>query len=162
MFNKNNNTKRKQRNINHAANLGASLRAKGDEFLFAIVTDAVLVMSPDTNPANSKYIWKYKVKPAKFIWAGLGNLPQTAEKTIGGPEYDAFSISEIGNVNANTYSYGVPLTDLPAGIRPTAIPLLRPVFCWGHKRNDGTFYYLIINTQAITGQCPTNLAPEPI
>lgn len=63
-----------------------------------------------------------------------------------------YSISELGNASGN-YAYGVPSGDLPAGFTPKKIPDGTPVFCVGMRMNDGTFFYLIINTQAISGEC---------
>jgi hypothetical protein len=122
-----------------------------------IITDAALVDNGSVDPAVSKYIWRYQVTPAKITWNGLGNLPVPAARTTAGgapPNFAAFSISELGNT-ANVFSYGVPISDLPTGIVPVRIPNGTPVLCWASFRlyNNGNQHYLIINTQAITGDC---------
>ena len=150
MFGKgNNNSRRKAKEMSLAADRATSLNQESEHHLFAVITEATPVK---TDAITSKHIYRYRITPAKWSWAGIGNLPQVTQKNPAGPFYYAFSISELGNL-ADVYAYGVPLTDLPAGIAPKAIPLGTPVFCWGHKRTNGEFYYLIINTQAISGQC---------
>lgn len=122
-----------------------------------IISSAVLVNNASSDPALSKYIWKYQVTPAKITWGGLGTIPAAAARHTGGgspPDFPAFSISELGNVG-NVFSYGVPLSHLQAGIVPVRIPDGTPVLCWVPFRlgNTGEQNYLIINTQAITGIC---------
>jgi len=126
------------------------------ELILCMVTGATLVKYPDTNPATSKYMWQYNVVPAKLTYAGIGNFPTVTVRNASA-EIPAFSISELGN-NANTpaiYSYGVPTADIPAGFAPVRIPDNTPVICWNAMRsnNHGQNIFLIINTQAITGQC---------
>ena len=118
------------------------------------VIDKTLIMSPDPTPAGSSYMYRYKVKPIEIHWGDtLGTQPTLVSKT-GAPQFDAFSISELGNYSSGVYSYGVLPAHLPVGIVPVGIQLLAPVLCW-HVRtgNHGKRYYIIINTQAITGLC---------
>jgi len=103
----------------------------------------------------SRYMWRYKLTPANVSWNGLGNFPTIGVRDTSGtpPEFDGFSISEISN--STYYSYGVLNTHLPAGIVPVQIPVGTIVLCWCPWRlqNTGQQYFLIINTQAITGTC---------
>jgi len=133
---------------------------KDDPFLFAKVVDATLVMDPDPDEANSKYIWRYEVSPAKMIWAGLGNLPSTDYRQLDPvtsaptPTYYAFSISELGNVLSTFVAYGVDTGVIPAGPEPVRIPDDTPVLCRAMRNYEtGEVFYLIINTQAISGAC---------
>lgn len=126
------------------------------ELTLCIVDEATLVKDPDVSENNSNYIWKYLVKHAWFDWAGHPNFPSITQRYA--QTFDAFSISELGNLGTTPnrkYSYGIPETDLPTGIVPKKIPLGTPVLCW-HIRNHsaGKHFYLIINTQAISGACP--------
>lgn len=106
-------------------------------------------------PAASRYIWRYKLTPANVSWNGLGNFPTIGVRDSSGtpPEFDAFSISELSN--ATYYSYGVSQTHLPTGIVPVQIPTGTLVLAWCPWRlqNNGQQHFLIINTQAITGNC---------
>lgn len=117
------------------------------------VTGATLWMSPDPVPANSKYMWIYNVVPAYLTYVGQGTFPTIVTRNASA-EITAVSISELGNINSY-YSYGVPIADVPAGFAPVRIPDNTPVVCWKGMRsnNHGKNIYLIINTQAITGQC---------
>lgn len=127
---------------------------ENSNMLFAKVYSAELVSS---TAAMSKYIWKYQVCPANLTWAGTGFLPETDYRVNTSPPaplYDAFSISELGNNPTNVYSYGVPAADLPAGVLPVRIPDGTPVVCIAQRLvNTGQMFYLIINAQAITGEC---------
>lgn len=124
------------------------------ELEYCMVQGATLWMSPDPLPANSKYMWIYNVVPAKLTYLGQGTFPTTTVRNASA-EITAVSISELGNVN-NIYSFGVPVADIPAGFAPVRIPDNTPVVCWKGMRsnNHGKNIYIILNTQAITGQCP--------
>lgn len=155
----NNNLKRNRGNIVSAGVQSTSLRQEKSELLFALVVDAELVMYPDPDPAVSNYVWRYKVTPAKMTWTGFGTIPTVVAKdtsfippALPQPNYDAFSISELSNTTGN-YSYGVTAVQIPAGLAPVRIPDGTPVMCFAHKKIDGSFHYIIINTQAITGIC---------
>ena len=119
--------------------------------IFAVVTGATAVVSP-----NTKYMWKYTIAPA-FLEYTAGAYPTTSSRNEG--SFDAFSVSELGNTT-DTFSYGVDLsgitqfTDSPPSIFPTRIPNGTPVVAMAYRnKTDAQVYYLIINTQAITGQC---------
>lgn len=106
-------------------------------------------------PAASRYIWKYSLTPANVSYNGAGTFPTIGARDTSGtpPLFDGFSISELSN--ATYYSYGVQATHLPAGIVPVQIPVGTLVMCWCpfHMNNNGQHYFLILNTQAITGTC---------
>lgn len=128
-----------------------------DVFLFAKIWDATLVMDPNPDPAVSNYIWRYEISPAEMTWTGIGAIPSTAYKqSISGvptPLWFAFSISELGNPTGN-YSYGNDPANFPTGIVPVRIPDGTPVLCRAMRNaHNGQTFYLIINTQAITGAC---------
>lgn len=102
-------------------------------------------------PANY-YRWLYTVEPI-FISATSPYNPLPKVTAPATPiTYEALSISELGNEN-QVYSYGVPEADLIGTFVPVRIPNNTPVYCVPARRDDGTFFWLIINTQAITGQC---------
>lgn len=124
------------------------------ELELCIVDGATLWMSPNPDPAVSKYMWIYNLTPAKLTYTGTGTFPIVVTRAASA-EITAVSISELGNVNSY-YSYGIPVADVPAGFAPVRIPDDTPVVCWKGLRsnNHGKNIYLIINTQAITGSCP--------
>ena len=119
--------------------------------IFAVVTGATSVVSP-----NLKYMLKYTIAPA-FLQYTAGAYPTTSSRNEG--QFDAFSVSELGNTT-DTFSYGVDLSGItqftgsPPTIFPTRIPNGTPVVAMAYRnKTDAQVYYLIINTQAITGQC---------
>ena len=124
------------------------------ELVLCKVVSAQLITGTGDDFSND-YMWLYKVKPIKVTWAGLGNFPTYADRSAD-VQWDAFSISEMGNIgSSSTVSYGVPLADLPVGFEPVRIPTGMPVLCWRFRTvNHGDPIHLIINTQAITGECP--------
>lgn len=63
------------------------------------------------------------------------------------------SVSELSNAGA-TWSYGVVKTHVPAGFSPVAIPVNSYVIATPHRTDNGSLVWLIINTQAIDGECP--------
>lgn len=145
---------------NQKRDVQRKLAFKDDEFLIAKIVSATLVMDPDPDPANSKYIWRYEVTPATVSWEGFGFLPSTAPRSVDpvtsdpGPLYPAFSISELGNVLGAYVSYGVDTSLIPPGPEPVRIPDNTPVICRAMRNYfDGQAFYLIINTQAISGEC---------
>lgn len=129
----------------------ASTKPLNPEMLYTLAT----VVSRTTVVQN-EYIYKYTIQPVILDWAGGTSKPTFVSKNAG--TFEAFSISELGNTTS-MFSYGVDLsgitqfTNVPPTIAPQPIPTGTPVFAVAQKRNDGTFYYLIINTQAISGTC---------
>jgi hypothetical protein len=94
------------------------------------------------------YQWQYTVKLAE-----LDGTTFTVSALPNSPTYTAYSISEMTN-NATTVAWGVVRAHLPAGVNPVKIPNNDAVAMMAQKKADGTFYYLILNSQAITGPCP--------
>jgi hypothetical protein len=97
------------------------------------------------------YRWLYTVRLAA-VGSTSSYVPQEDEAV----SMEAISVSELSNVAASSYSYGVPPADLPGGFFPVQIPNGTYVECVPHRRTDGSFIWLIVNTQAITGQCSDN------
>lgn len=97
------------------------------------------------------YRWLYTVRLAA-VGSTSSYVPQEDENV----NMEAISVSELSNVAASSYSYGVPPGDLPGGFFPVQIPNGTYVECVPHRRTDGSFIWLIVNTQAITGQCSDN------
>ena len=128
----------------------------------------LFIISGATAISGQSYRWKYQIKPAILdqttgAGGGTSTTPgystpyiRTNAPTTG---YDAYSISEMSNDIYGTgatkkYSYGVPATDISGtSMVPVQIPIGTAVFAVGQKMDEGKFYYLIINTQAITGSC---------
>lgn len=98
--------------------------------------------------AASLYRWEYDIKAAQIS----ATSPYNTSPKSGVPTMKALSISELGN-DANVFSYGVPAAQIPAGFAPVKIPNGTPVWCVPWRKDDGSFVWLIINTQAITGVC---------
>lgn len=148
----NSNIQRKFKDIVRQAN--DRLPDGENQIVLMMVKSAQLVKHPNTSESASFYTWKYTVAPAKLTWTGLGNSPTTAYWNTGGsPEYTAFSISELNNTSG-FYSYGHDSNDFPAGISPKKIPTDTPVMCCPcYNTTDGSFVYIILNTQAIGGPC---------
>lgn len=113
--------------------------------ILAEVTNAVAL------GAASLYRWEYDIKPAQISATSPFNVSVKAGG-INVPTMKALSISELGN-DANVFSWGVPLAQIPAGFAPVRIPNGTPVWCVPWRKDDGSFVWLIINTQAITGTC---------
>jgi hypothetical protein len=147
----NNNIRRKIGDITRAAN--DIPIDKEQQIVLMMVKSSTLVKDPNPNELASFYTWRYTVCPAKITWAGLGNSPTVGFWNVGGsPEYYAFSVSELANTSS-VYSYGHNYSDLPNGIFPRKIPNNTPVLCVPSSLGDGTFIYLIVNTQALAGEC---------
>lgn len=104
-----------------------------------------------TQIGTAGYRWLYAVRLAA-VGSTSSYVPQEDETV----SMEAISVSELSNVAASSYSYGVPPADLPGGFFPVQIPNGTYVECVPHRRTDGSFIWLIVNTQAITGQCSDN------
>lgn len=111
--------------------------------VLGIITGSVAI-SPGT-----AFRWEYTWTEATIN----GSTPLA--KTDGLATQTAYSVSELSNVPAPSYySYGVPSGDLPATFTPKVIPNGTFVILSSFRRSDGSLLWLIINTQAISGQCP--------
>lgn len=94
--------------------------------------------------------WIYYVQKAICQPSTSNYVPTAAQDTI---VYNALSVSELSN-GVNPYSYGVTKANIPAGFGAVKIPTGTWVWCVPHRMTDGTFIWLIVNTQAIDGVCP--------
>lgn len=123
-----------------------------EELILCKVVSASLITGTGDDFSND-YMWLYYVAPITVSYTP-NNFPTIAQRS-NDVQWEAFSISELGNIgSSSTVSYGVPLTDIPAGFEPVRIPNGTPVICCRFRTiNHGQVIYLIINTQAITGVC---------
>ena len=92
--------------------------------------------------------WKYTVQPAR-----VGAAPTYTPALEVEIDADALSVSELSNDVTSRYSYGVDPTNLPGSFDAVQIPVGSYVLCVPHATADGAFIYLIVNTQAIDGEC---------
>lgn len=132
---------------------GKDLKRAADTTAFRDRVNGILaeVTGSTAIGAASLYRWEYDIKYAQISATSPFNTVLKAGGT-GVPTMKALSISELGN-DANVFSYGVPLADIPAGFSPKKIPNGTPVWCVPGRKTDGSFIWIIINTQAITGTC---------
>jgi hypothetical protein len=97
----------------------------------------------------ANFRWTYTWEEAQVA----GTTPATS--TTGLTAQEALSVSELSNTATPTsYSYGVPSADLIGSFQPKAIPVGTYVILSAFRRTDGSLMWLIINTQAISGECP--------
>jgi hypothetical protein len=154
-----NNSRRKAGDLERAFNSQSSL---------PLMDMGIFIITGATAMSGSTYRWKYEIKPAQVDQtAGAGggsattpgyNRPYIREfaPTTG---YEAYSISEMSNDIwaagvTKKYGYGVPATDFAnTSMLPVQIPIGTAVFAVAQRLDEGRGYYLIINTQAITGNC---------
>ena len=92
--------------------------------------------------------WKYTVQPAR-----VGAAPTYTPALEVEIDADALSVSELSNDATSRFSYGVDPTNLPGSFDAVQIPVGSYVLCVPHATADGAFIYLIVNTQAIDGEC---------
>jgi hypothetical protein len=92
--------------------------------------------------------WKYTVQPAR-----VGAAPTYTPALEVAIDADALSVSELSNDATSRFSYGVDPTNLPGSFDAVQIPVGSYVLCVPHATADGAFIYLIVNTQAIDGEC---------
>lgn len=111
-----------------------------------ITSQLMKVIARSTVDATNKR-YKYTVRRAQ-VGPASTYTPTTTSNEV--EEY-ALSVSELSN---GTYvSYGVTVSTIPAGFAPQPIPNNTYVMCVPHRLTDGTFIWLIVNTQAIDGVC---------
>lgn len=131
---------RRQTDLNRVAN-------QRDEYppdaglVLAVVTAATVLGSAGA------YRWTYDCAEA---WM---NGTVVAARSGGRTFTPCYSVSELSN--GAQVAYGVTLANLPAGFAPVRIPNNFAVILSPHRKSDGTLVWLIINTQAIDGVCPT-------
>ena len=92
--------------------------------------------------------WLYTVQPAR-----VGAAPTYTPALEVEIDADALSVSELSNDATSRFSYGVDPTNLPGSFDAVQIPVGSYVLCVPHATADGSFIYLIVNTQAIDGEC---------
>ena len=95
------------------------------------------------------YQWLYQWAAADIVSAS----PYTVVQKPVGLTGNAVSMSELGN-GAKT-SYGVTVASLPAGFQPVRIPDGTPVWLVPWRMDNGVLIWVIINTQAVDGECPS-------
>lgn len=112
--------------------------------LLARITGATAISS-----GSGGYRWLYSWSEAQ-----VGTAPTyvSAVKS-GGISGNAISVSELGN-SATHVAYGVQLSNIPTGYAPVQIPTNTAVWIVPHRQSDGNLLWLIVNTQAIDGNCP--------
>lgn len=88
-----------------------------------------------------------------------GTSPYTPADSVNLATYSALSVSELSN-ESQFVSYGVLKTNIPAGFSAQPIPIGTFVMALPWWASNGTCFYLIVNTQAIDGQCGTPLVGE--
>ena len=92
--------------------------------------------------------WKYTVQPAR-----VGAAPTYTPALEVAILADALRVSELSDDAPSRFSYGVDPTNLPGSFDAVQIPVGSYVLCVPHATADGAFIYLIVNTQAIDGEC---------
>lgn len=97
---------------------------------------------------GSTYRYLYTVQTAR-----VGNAPLYTPAAEGTDVMNAVSISELSNVANGPVAYGTDIDNLPTGFAPVSIPSGTYVLAVPHNTADGTFIWLIVNTQAIDGTC---------
>jgi hypothetical protein len=97
------------------------------------------------------YRWSYNWSEAIITSA----TPPAVSTKSPGLQSTAISISELSNRSGHTYvSYGVGSATLPGTFTPQPIPIGTYVLLTPMRKNNGELQWLIINTQAIDGDCP--------
>ena len=82
------------------------------------------------------------------------STPTGASVKTGGLQASAISISELSNRSGHPfYSYGIGAGGLPGTFVPQPIPVGTYVLLTPMRQSDGLLRWLIINTQAIDGDC---------
>jgi hypothetical protein len=107
--------------------------------VLARITNATLI-------SNARYTYTWEEAQV------TGTTP--AAKAVG-LTGSALSVSELSNGTPPTfYSYGVSSAHLIGTFSPKQIPVGTFVILSAFRRTDGSLMWLIINTQAISGECP--------
>ena len=133
-------------------------RALKRESPYEIFQLSLYIVTGSTPITGTSYRWVYTIKPATF-----NNSPNSPDfhtpyvnPNFTGTGYYALAASEFSNdaTPANQfYSYGVQDSDLVGSIVPVKIPDGTAVVAFPLKDDNGNGRFIIINTQAITGQC---------
>jgi len=88
-----------------------------------------------------------------------GGSPYAPTNSVNEGTYSALSVSELSN-QGDYVSYGVLKTNIPAGFQAQPIPIGTYVMALPWWSSSGTCIYMIVNTQAIDGQCGTPLTAD--
>lgn len=98
------------------------------------------------------YRWTYDWSEAILNTA----TPTGATVKTGGLQATAISISELSNRSGHAfYSYGIGAGGLPGTFVPQPIPVGTYVLLTPMRQSDGLLRWVILNTQAIDGDCET-------
>jgi hypothetical protein len=96
------------------------------------------------------YRWTYDWSEAILNTA----TPTGASVKTGGLQASAISISELSNRSGHPfYAYGIGAGGLPGTFVPQPIPVGTYVLLTPMRQSDGLLRWVIINTQAIDGDC---------
>lgn len=112
------------------------------------ITTQLMKVTASSLITGSTYRYVYTVRTAR-----VGNASSYTPAVEGSDDYTALSISELTNVANGPIGYGTDIDNLPTGFAPVAIPNGTYVLCVPHATDDGSFVWLIVNTQAIDGAC---------
>jgi hypothetical protein len=104
---------------------------------------------------GSYFRYQYTVREATMG----GTSPYTPALSVNAATYTALSVSEMSNAS-DYVSYGVLKTHIPAGFAPKPIPINTIVMALPWWASDGTCIYMIVNTQAIDGECGSPLVAD--
>ena len=118
----------------------------------------LFIVTGATAISGTSYRWLYQIKPAAMKDSttapdyGAPYVLSTAPTT----GFNAVSISELGNdMNSpKKYAYGISEGSLTGTFTPVRIPDNTPVIAMPYRADSGTARYIIINTQALDGECP--------
>lgn len=100
--------------------------------------------------ANSYFRYLYTLREATMG----GASPYTPANSVNAATYSGLSVSELSNSTTYAYvSYGIDKANFPAGFQPKPIPINTYVLAVPWWASDGTCLYMIVNTQAIDGDC---------
>ena len=108
-------------------------------YLLARITSATLISG--------------STKRYTYGWEEATFAVTTPSAKSGGITGTAISVSELSNDATGDYSYGVDPTNLPGSFDAVAIPTGTYVFIVPYRGSDGALTWLIVNTQAIDGEC---------
>jgi hypothetical protein len=106
---------------------------------------------------GSYYRYLYTLREATMG----GTSPYSPALSVNAASYTGLSVSEMSNSAAFDYvSYGVAKSNIPQGFLPKPIPINTIVMALPWWASNGTCIYMIVNTQAIDGDCGTPLLAD--
>lgn len=99
---------------------------------------------------GSYYRYLYTLREATMG----GTSPYSPALSVNAASYMGLSVSEMSNSATFDYvSYGVAKSNIPQGFLPKPIPINTIVMALPWWASNGTCIYMIVNTQAIDGDC---------